>query len=57
MKLGYAFDMFVGVKEIVVGGMAEALMPKQPLRFFADGIDGGRGMNVVMERNRVVGLR
>ena len=40
-------DMFVGVVEVVVTGVAEALMPKETLCFGFDVMDGDVGMGEV----------
>ena len=48
-ELGDAFDMFVGVVQIVVAGMAKAVVPKEAFSGGANGIDRGVLLDAFVE--------
>ena len=51
LELGDTFDMLVGVVQIVITGMAKALVPEKALRSSLDGSKGGVFVDVIVEVN------
>ena len=51
LELGDPFDMFVGVVQVVIAGMAKALMPEEAFGRSFDSSEGGVLVNVLMEVN------
>ena len=56
-ELGDAFDIVVGVEEVVITRMSQALMPEKTFSSSFDLVDGSAVLNVVMKGNLVMGDR
>ena len=51
LELGDPFDMLVGIAQVVIAGMAKALMPEEAFGRSFDSSEGGVLVNVLMEVN------
>ena len=56
-KFGNAFDVLVRIEKIVVRGVTQSLVPKQALRFFANGIHWRGLLDEFVEREMMVHSR